>query len=114
VWDGEAVDAARGTAEASGVVARRVLPAVPHRSGRWAALAEGYVDEDGVHIVLRVVDPATGTVMRQSSRSVLRDWHVLRGLLHGLAWRRDEAVIEPLRRAEEMLGVPPTVQMSDG
>jgi hypothetical protein len=113
-WDSDGVDAARAAAEGSGIIARRRLDQIAHRSGKWAAEAEGWVDDEGLHLILRVVDPAAGTVLREASSDLSGGWHELRGVLHAVAWRGKVATINPLRRAAAITGEPPSLDMVNG
>jgi hypothetical protein len=112
-WDGAAVDSAKAAAEASGIIARRRLPAVPHRNGRWIAEAEGCVNEQGLHIAVRVSDPESGAVIREVDQDMPGGWHDLRGLLHGLTWRGSEVRVKSLRRAALVNTELPTLDMSE-
>jgi hypothetical protein len=112
-WEGDAVDAARAAAEGTGIIARRRLDPIAHRSGRWAAEAEGWVDDEGLHMILRVVDPGAGTVLREAASDLLGGWHELRGMIHAVAWRGNVATIRSLRRSAASVE-PPSLDMADG
>ena len=74
-WDGDAVDAAREAAEAGGVIARRRLEPVAHAGGTWAVGAEGWVDERGLHVTVRAVDPVAGAVLKEVTSDMPGGWH---------------------------------------
>lgn len=108
-WDPSPFERALEEAERGGVIARYSMPPAYSKDRRLVAEAFGSVDEDGMHLALRVRDAQSSEIVGHDERIMRGDWHLLRGAMCKVSWRGDAVTLKPIRKAASAIRALPIV-----
>jgi len=113
-WDIDRIHNAYRLAVEGGVTARLRRPQKLHSSKKFAAEAEGQIDEEGMHISLRIVSPADGaTTLCRATQVERGDWYRLLDGLAGVTWQGEVATVVRKRGKERYFLPPLTLTLTD-